>query len=688
MRTGTYSRQLARLPGLQALLGQPVVHLGAGRSPRNAGVTSLAGWGLQPTTAMPRKIAQRENLPFISLEDGFLRSFGTGPAYPSLSLVVDDRGIYYAADRESALENLLEHGGDLLSGPGADYFQARQQILMFGLGKYNLAPDLASLPNVNNGPRVLVVDQTVGDSSVRYGLASAETFLHMLEAARAENPGATIYVKTHPEVAGGAKKGYLSGICGDARTVLLREPMAPSSLFKWMDRVYVVTSHMGFEALLHGRRVTCFGMPWYAGWGATDDRVHCRRRTRGRSVDELFSAAYLHYTRYLNPETLERGTIFDVIGWLTLQRRMRQAMDGRMIAIGYRRWKAENVRPFLGLDRRRVHFVPTATAAASLRPGPKDRLVVWGSSPTLEVIALAESSGAPLLRMEDGFVRSVGLGSDFVAPHALVMDSRGLYFDARQPHDLEVLLNTRAFTARDTERARAVRQLMVENALTKYNVEPTRAPSWRHAGRYVILVPGQVEDDASIRHGCGAVRDNLALLRAAREAHPEAFLVYKPHPDVGARNRKGKVHRRDALRYADHVETEVSIINCIDAADEVHTMTSLSGFDALLRGKSVVTYGMPFYAGWGLTTDHMPPRRRERQLDLDQLVAGAMLHYPTYWDWTLNGYATCEAALRRIISRRAELLRGEHPEPLRKTFLQRQFHKIKLGAKAKFLAAR
>ena len=35
--------------------------------------------------------------------------------------------------------------------------------------------------------------------------------------------------------------------------------------------------------------------------------------------------------------------------------------------------------------------------------------------------------------------------------------------------------------------------------------------------------------------------------------------------------------------------------------DEVHTLTSLTGFEALLRGIEVHAYGGPFYAGWGLT---------------------------------------------------------------------------------------
>lgn len=688
MTIGTYSRRLSQLPGIEALLGEPLVHLRLGQSPTSKRVSALAGWGFRPSTNRPRAIAAQYELPFIGLEDGFLRSYGTGPGYPTLSLVVDDSGIYYAAGRPSRLENLLASDSNLLTGPGVGYSQAREQIVAKGLSKYNLAPDIRSLPGPRHGPKILVVDQTMGDTSIEFGLAKPETFEEMLQCARDENPGATIYVKTHPEVSQGSKNGYLSATIEDSRTILLRDPIAPASLFSQVDHVYVVTSQMGFEAMLHGLPVTCFGIPWYAGWGATKDRLKSERRKRERDTDELFAAAYLHYTSYLDPETLQPGSIFQVIEWLDLQRRMQRAMTGRSIAIGYRRWKAANVRPFLGPDPKRVHFVPHAKAAVALAPTSEDRLIVWGSSPSPATTELAKKSGAALLRMEDGFVRSVGLGSDFVPPHALVLDAQGLYFDARQTHELEALLNSQKFTSRDHERAKRVQQLIVENDLTKYNIEPSRLPNWKHCDRHVVLVPGQVEDDASIRYGCGAVHDNLTLLKSARQARPDSYIVYKPHPDVAVQNRKGKVHANDALRYADHIETQVSITSCLQACHEVHTMTSLSGFDALLRGKAVVVYGTPFYSGWGLTQDMMNVQRRNRKLSLDELIAGVMLHYPIYWDWTLNGYTTCEASLRRIIAQRSAVIAAGGLHTVRKNYFQRQLHKARLWAKAGFVLKR
>jgi len=684
---GTYSHRLSRLPGVQALLGEPVHHIPASKLP-DRNIRALVGWGMRPSTQRPRRIAAELGVPFISVEDGFLRSFGIGPEYPTLSMVVDEQGIYYAADRPSSLETLLASDTELLSGEGAHHAVAMARFLKEGYSKYNLAPDLDGLPGDAGRPRVLIVDQTLGDASIKHGLADATTFMQMFETARRTHPDAVLYVKTHPAVNLGAKQGYLSQIQEDARCILLRHPISPASLLAEIDHVYVVTSQIGFEALLRNIPVTCFGMPWYAGWGATIDKHQVPRRQKTRTVAELFAAAYLHYTRYLDPTTGDRGSIFAVMDWISRQREMQCRHQGRNIAVGLRRWKAHNLRPFLSGAGQPTYFVPNAAKAAALQPKGEDRIYVWGAKVKPDIQTLAEGTGATLIHMEDGFIRSVGLGSDFLPPHALVMDSRGLYFDARQPSDLEALLNQHRFTDSDLARARDVRDFIVTHQLTKYNIDPLERPEWRPCKRPVLLVPGQVEDDASIQYGCDGIRDNLSLLREVRAQRPEAYLVYKPHPDVMARNRAGRLHHRQALQYADTIETKTSIVNCIDACDELHTMTSLSGFDALLRGKTVVTYGTPFYAGWGLTIDRGTIVRRDRTLTLEELIAGALLHYPVYWDWDLKGYTTCEATLRRLARVRDDLMEHNKLHTVRKNYWQRQWRKFTLWIQAGFTITR
>lgn len=252
-------------------------------------------------------------------------------------------------------------------------------------------------------------------------------------------------------------------------------------------------------------------------------------------------------------------------------------------------------------------------------------LLVWGS---LEVPAdICEN--VTVVRIEDGFLRSVGLGADLVSPVSWVIDQRAIYYDATRPSDLEHLLQTASFSSELLERAGRLRERIVENRLTKYNLS---ASAWtRPPGEaLVILVPGQVEADASIRFGALGIRSNMGLLRAVRVARPEAYIVYKPHPDVVAGLRARGDGEDEARRWCNELVVDVEMGDLLLTIDEVHVLTSLTGFEALLRGRKVTCYGQPFYSGWGLTTDVLPVPRRTRRLSLDALVAAALILYPTY----------------------------------------------------------
>jgi capsular polysaccharide export protein len=616
------------------------------------------GWGRRPAAERLRARASRVGASFISVEDGFLRSFFPGQKYPGLSIVVDSVGVHYDATAPSALENLLNSDADLFAEYGEDLERARALICELQLSKYNHAPLLTELPGLpqlhpslaSPPEHILIVDQTFGDRSVDLGLADEYSFIRMLSEARRRHPNAMFYLKTHPEVSSGAKRGYLTHIPEDERLVKLTELVNPVSLMEQMDHVYVVSSTMGFEALLLGKPVTCFGMPWYAGWGVTTDELGCARRQRRRAVMELFAAAYFKYSRYWNPYEGRQGTIFEVIRWLGEQRERAGlnavgAVAGAIPVHGMQGWKRRHLKPVL--------------AAWSQGRSKRVSEIVWGNV----------GDGT---HVEDGFIRSVGLGSDLVRPLSLVFDQQGMYFDATRPSDLEEILQTGVFPEEELARARQVRGMVVSEGLTKYNVDAVTEvmavteTSWSSGDRPVILVPGQVEDDASIRFGCvhGArgVDTNLRLLMAVRSSNPNAYIVYKPHPDVLSGNRLGHVSETQALQWADHVETMASVISCLGACDSVHTMTSLTGFDALLREIPVFTYGMPFYAGWGLTTDVCldvsVAERRTRRLSLDQLVAGVLLRYPVYWDWDLCGFTRCEATIARLLEQRTALQKG------------------------------
>ena len=302
---------------------------------------------------------------------------------------------------------------------------------------------------------------------------------------------------------------------------------------------------------------------------------------------------------------------------------------------GFSHWKHEFMKPFLhNLDENSIVFINPffkknyLDLAIKKGLNEKSTIYIWGkkSFPLIEEFAVKNS--LQLYRVEDGFIRSIGLGSDLTQPYSLVIDSRGIYFDPTAESDLEHILQTTIFDDNILERAKKIRTYLIEKKLSKYNLYENKKLDIPKTKK-IILVPGQVEDDASIRYGASDMT-NIELLMQARQNAKDAYIIYKPHPDVLVGNRVGNIEENIALKYADRVVTEVGLDSVLEICDEVHTMTSLVGFEALMREKKVFTYGMPFYAGWGLTEDQNIQTRRDRKLHLDELVAATLILYPKY----------------------------------------------------------
>src|SRR5687767_10142434 len=104
-RIGVFSPGIARIPHLAAFLDAEKIVFPPG--PLRS-VDCMVGWGRKPNTARARRYATRHGLPFVALEDGFLRSVGLGVnGDPPLSIVADELGIYYDATAPSELERIL-----------------------------------------------------------------------------------------------------------------------------------------------------------------------------------------------------------------------------------------------------------------------------------------------------------------------------------------------------------------------------------------------------------------------------------------------------------------------------------------------------------------------------------------------------------------------------------------------------
>lgn len=598
---------------------------------------AVAVWGNSPTAHRGIGVAEARDAPIVRIEDAMLRSLFPGrDGEPPLGFVIDHRAAHFDPSKPSDLEVLLAtHPLDdtaLLNRARA----CIARLTEAHLSKYAAIPLDTPAPPAGY---VVVIDQTEGDASVTASGADRARFLEMLYYAQEEHPGARILIKTHPETAAGHRKGYFRDEDLNDRIEFLTDPISPYTLFEGAIGVYTVSSGLGFEAIFAGHKPRVFGQPFYAGWGLTSDAFEIQRRQRILTRAQLFAAAMILYPHWYDPYRDTACTLETVIDTLEAQTRCWREDRHGWAASGMSLWKRPHLQKFYGTQTP-VTF-PDAPLDISDRPQ-----MIWASKATPD---------AKITRVEDGFLRSRGLGAALTPPLSLVTDDLGIYYDPARPSRLEKWIEIRATLRpdQDIRVARLIRSLTVAG-LSKYNTgaAPEALPNGHR-----ILVCGQVGDDASIRTGTTEITTNQGLLDAVRAAHPDAVILFKPHPDVEAGLRKGALSEPEV---ADCIVRNTDPAALLTQVQEVHTMTSLMGFEALLRGVPVTTYGAPFYAGWGLTTDRcdVPPRRRATPT-LHGLVHATLIDYPRYYDPKTGQPCPVEVAVERLSG-------GDIPAPSRR----------------------
>jgi capsular polysaccharide export protein len=276
------------------------------------------------------------------------------------------------------------------------------------------------------------------------------------------------------------------------------------------------------------------------------------------------------------------------------------------------------------------------------------RVMAWGTR-----VPSDWPADLPLWRLEDAMVRSRGLGADLVPPVALGLDDLGLPCDPAHESRLERLIAASVdLPAGERARAASLVDRILSAGLSKYSVGRDIVPDLPLGRR--VLVAGQVEDDTSVLLGAtGPIRTNTDLLVAARAAHPDAVLLWKPHPDVEAGLRRGSVDAGALAATGALPLPGQSAHSALALADEVWTMTSGLGWEALLRGVPVTCAGMPWYGGWGLTTDLVPaPSRRAARPGIDGLAHAALIGWPRWRDPVSGLICAAETGVDRLATGR------------------------------------
>ena len=475
----------------------------------------------------------------------------------------------------------------------------------------------------------LIVVECSGDPGRDRAMLAAVLARH--DAARVAVAGATPAVAA-PVAAAGCR-------------VLPPGAFDPWPLMELADEIHVAgTCVMGLLGLLAGCTVHAHAPAWFAGWGATEDGPDVPPRAATRSPAQVTAAWLLSGASYRDPFTGCPARFEAALDIAVDWRRLCDANRGIAGCVGMQFWKRQRIGTFLHTGVRPPPQGDAAVAAARKSGGA---IAAWASRMPARLQEELQRYGVPVLRVEDGFLRSVGLGSDFLPPCSIIVDGGGIYYDPSRPSDLETILANGAFDPALLDRAANLVRRLVQAGVTKYNIGVAPLPDLP-AGRRVVLVPGQVADDLSVTLGGGAIQSNLALLQAVRAAAPDAHILYKPHPDVDAGHRHGAIPDAQALEVADGIVRGVPMAALIGAVGELHTLTSLAGFEALLRGRAVTCWGQPFYSGWGLTRDMAPMPRRTRRLTLPELAAGVLLLYPRYLDPVTGLPCPAEVLLDRL----------------------------------------
>lgn len=292
------------------------------------GVDAFSQWGSKSTSTktLLQNMADSCMRPVIIIEDGFIRSFDIGlKGEAGLSIIMDKKTSYYDATKSSTLEDLIKASRGLDEETLSYVRGVMDKIVSHRISKYNHAPILDIHIGNHDKKKILLVDQRFGDQSVASGLASEVSFDKMLSDVLKKYKDYDIIVKQHPDAITGGKSSYFSNqkmACTQYmdNVFLINFDINPYCLFDMVDEVFVGTSGMGFEALLAGKKVHCYGMPFYSGWHLTEDQIALDRRGVSRSLEEIFYYAYIVLSRYYSPNLARQCSIDEVIDYIAQRR--------------------------------------------------------------------------------------------------------------------------------------------------------------------------------------------------------------------------------------------------------------------------------------------------------------------------------------------------------------------------------
>jgi capsular polysaccharide export protein len=614
---------------------EPSLNTSSSENSNESTVNNEAGINPENSSIDNQPVEAIKSYPILRLKDGIFAGYSNKKSSYSLYYAFES-DVYYNLKKESNIESLLRS----YWVPSEEEWQtahlAIEMINKYGITKYSEYPHISESAMRGVGyENILLVDQPIDDESVLLGNADEQTFNDMLLYAFDNYQYANIYVKLHPDTIDGKKEGYLQkllvkhGLNDHPSIKLIDTHCNITSLFHFINDIFVVTSQVGFEALLRNKNVRCFGTPFYSGWGLTTDMQTLSESKPQRSLMDLFIALVLQHTLYLNPFTGKKGTILDLLEYVALQQRHNNKKNVAFYNTDF--IEHRNVDVLLNADKKNF----SAITKAKQIPKHIDDFILTDKKSTFQEVEPLKYRAF----LSKSFLFSDSVSNEDVL--SLIVDHNGPFYDPKAQSDLDYMLNHETYTNYEKNCAEQfLIDLRGKFLMDMRNEDSGNVLSEKqNSNKKLIFIPGQLEeDDMTLVGGDITIPSDYELLVAILQKVENSLIIYKPA--LGSKFKKlndigkgGLVNLSSLVKERNNrfvFEFDASISHCIEAADEVHLLNHTCGLEAIVKGKKVVTYGLPFYGGLGLTEDKQKFPREKREISLEEFALAVYMLYPRY----------------------------------------------------------
>lgn len=531
-----------------------------------------------------------------------------------------------------------------------DFEQARQAleiISKYCISKYNHYPmfSMDSYEHEIGERAILLIDQPIDADNVLSCGANQENFAQMFLHAFENFTDYKIFIKYHPQTINGFQEGYLQRFLKKNKLTdhpavrIIDKHSNMVSILNCFEEVFTVTSTAGFEAAIRGKNVTTFGNSFYSGYGFTNDTYS--QNKKNRNPIDIFIAIYIKQGIYINPFTQQKGTILDVLDYISLQLRHRNTKD--VIFYKSEMAKSSGISSLLNLKNEK--HVSSSNKANFVFE--KNALIVADNSVSLGQIP----KGTQKAFINNGFLFS-GDRSNNQCPISIIFDTKAAYY--QENNELEDMLNSEQFTNYELEQS----NLLIEKIKEKFKRDLDTHPS-NNLNKYylenkkIILIPGV--SDENLYNYEPLIRSDYDLICEVNKRNNNTVIIYKPTKQIKSDLiKKIKKQLKTENGNTIFVDIENHISQCLNICQEVHLVNNIYALEALINNKTVVTYGQSFYSHRGLTVDLFNNESQKQHIGLKELIAGSLMLYPRYkisnCDYFVNATSAMDSYINNYIN--------------------------------------